>query len=204
MAYKLPYLITHFFQAVSFAERISNTPDVSWNRSPSSSSNVNSGVVAENNVRPSSLGRGGSVNGDSDSDRFPITGGSGSNSRSGSRSSSPTGSASGFGFDGDNSGNSNGQFPITGGSSGGRFDSNNGNSRGSSGSRFGSSSGVGSWGSGSGSSFSATTPDPTKNYYVRVIASLIDLTNAKSLTSTGGSCATFGKCDPIVYADLDT
>ncbi|OQV18546.1 hypothetical protein BV898_07371 [Hypsibius exemplaris] len=168
--------------AVCLAERISQTPDVTWNRSPSSSSS---------NSRNSF-----SSSGSSDNDRFPITGGS-SGSRSPSRGSQ---TETGFGFDGDNS-----RFPITGGS-GSRFGSS-GSIGSSSDSRFGSSSGSGSRGSGSGfgSSFDrTTTQDPTKNYYVRIIASLIQLNNSKSATATGSSCATFGKCDPIVFADLDT
>ena len=174
------------------SERISVLPDVSWQRSPSVSSDRDvSGVNRESNVRPSSI----MISRDSSS---------------GSRSPSP----SSFGFDRDEDRSSSGsrlggssisgsrnslsdaeRFPITGGSRPNSVISSSGSadrfgSSGSSGSRF------------SGSSF--TTPDPTKGLYVRIVASLVAFENAKGVTSTGSSCSTFGHCDPIVSVNLDT
>ncbi|OQV18544.1 hypothetical protein BV898_07369 [Hypsibius exemplaris] len=46
-------------------------------------------------------------------------------------------------------------------------------------------------------------PDPNGNY-LRIKVEIIKLTNDKGLKSNGGVCDTFGTCDPVCYANLDT
>ncbi|GAU99604.1 hypothetical protein RvY_10577 [Ramazzottius varieornatus] len=177
------------------SERISVLPDVSWQRSPSASSDrESSGVIRENNIRPSSISRDNSFNSGSRSSSSSSFGFDEDRTSGGSRLGGPGSSGS------RNSLSDSDRFPITGNLRPGSSIS----SSGSADSRFGSSGSSGSRPVSAFGSSSFNTPDPTRGQYVRIVASLVAFENARGTTSTGSSCSTFGHCDPLVFANLDT
>jgi len=121
--------------------------------------------------------------GNNDDSRFPITGSrfSGSGSDVGTRFTDRNSNSDSLGSRGSSS-------------------SRDSDSLGSRGSLNSGSRGSGSF-SGSGSGSSSSRGD---NNYVRIDAAIVKLSNNAGKVSSGSSCSTFGKCDPLVYANLDT